>query len=282
MDNSKKVRIIVDSSTDMSARFNDQVEVVPLTVLFGEEEFRDGIDLTRNEFYRKLESGKDLPKTSQATPAAFEEVFSRLRKDGQEGLVITLSSKLSGTYESARMAAEGYPEIRVVDSRNATVGAGILVEHALQCAEQGMGLPELAAEIEAMRERVCLLASLDTLEYLVRGGRISKTAGLAGGILNIKPVVTVEDGTVQVLGKARGPKKANNFLVEHIERCGVDYSLPILLGYTGTSDDLLQNYIRNSGSLWQGHVDELDCAQVCSVIGTHVGPGAVAVAFFKA
>lgn len=282
MDNSKKVRIIVDSSTDMSARFNDQVEVVPLTVLFGEEEFRDGIDLTRNEFYRKLESGKDLPKTSQATPAAFEEVFSRLRKDGQEGLVITLSSKLSGTYESARMAAEGYPEIRVVDSKNATVGAGILVEHALMCAEQGMGLSELEAKMNEMRERVCVLASLDTLEYLVRGGRLSRALGFAGGVLNVKPVITVEDGEVKVLGKARGPKKANNFLVEQIERCGVDYDLPVLLAYSGTSDELLQNYIVNSRGLWEGRVDELNCAQVCSVIGTHVGPGAVAVAFFRA
>lgn len=282
MSRSASVRIIVDSSMDIADRFFGRVEVVPLTVMFGDEEFSDGVDLSRDDFYRRLESDDILPKTSQPSPAVFEEMFARIRDNGQEGLVITLSSVLSGTYESARLAAENYPEIYVVDSKSVTIGTGILVEHALACAERGMSLAELAKEVETMRERICVLAKLNTLEYLVRGGRVSKTAGFAGGLLNVKPVITIEEGAVQILGKARGPKKANAFLIEQIEESGIDYDLPILLGYTGTSDALLRDYIDNSRNLWEGFVDELDCAQICSVIGTHAGPGVVAVAFFKA
>ena len=140
---------------------------------------------------------------------------------------------------------------------------------------------EQRAFVEKKREDICLIAMLDTLEYLKRGGRISKTAALAGGILNIKPVITVKEGEILILGKARGAKKANNLLVELAEKNGVDYSLPILLGYAGTSDELLQNYIHDSRKLWEGHVENLEYAQICSVVGTHTGPGAVAAAFFR-
>ncbi|MBQ6392341.1 MAG: DegV family protein, partial [Eubacterium sp.] len=143
-----------------------------------------------------------------------------------------------------------------------------------------MSREEIAEELNKKRDEICLVAMLDTLEYLKRGGRISGTAAFAGGVLNIKPVVTIKDGEILILGKARGTKKANNFLVEEIKKNGIDYDLPILLGYTGNSVDLLNNYIESSRNLWEGQVDELNCSQICSVVGTHAGPGAVAVAFF--
>ena len=275
------IRIIIDSTTDVSPEAQQQMEVVPLTVSFGEEEYLDGVDLSREDFYRKLEAGQILPKTSQPSPEAFARVYDRIRQEGNEGILITVSSALSGTYQSACIAAEEYPEIRVIDSRNVAVGTGILAEYALRRTEEGAGLDALAEELEKKREEICLVAMLDTLEYLKRGGRISKTAALAGGILNIKPVITLKDGVIVILGKARGAKKANNLLVEQIEQNGIDYSLPILLGYTGTSDTLLQNYIHDSRALWEGHVEKLECALICSVVGTHAGPGAVAVAFFR-
>ena len=197
------------------------------------------------------------------------------------GIVITLSSDLSGTYQSACIAAADYPEIRVVDSKNVAVGAGILAEYAVICAECGMSAEEIAQELEDKKKDVCLVAMLDTLEYLWKGGRLSRTAAIAGGLLNIKPVITIKDGAVVVLGKARGAKKANNLLVEQITANGVQYNMPVLLGYTGTSDTLLQNYIADSRMLWEGHLDKLERSQICSVIGTHAGPGAVAVAFFR-
>lgn len=275
------IRIIIDSTTDVSPEAQQQMEVVPLTVSFGEEEYLDGVDLSREDFYRKLEAGQILPKTSQPSPEAFARVYDRIRQEGNEGILITVSSALSGTYQSACIAAEEYPEIRVIDGKNVAIGTGILAEYALRRTEEGAELDALAEELEKKREEICLVAMLDTLEYLKRGGRISKTAALAGGILNIKPVITLKDGVIVILGKARGAKKANNLLVEQIEQNGIDYSLPILLGYTGTSDTLLQNYIHDSRALWEGHVEKLEYALICSVVGTHAGPGAVAVAFFR-
>ena len=275
------IKIIIDSTTDIPEQVLHQVEVVPLTVSFGDEEYLDGIDLSRNDFYRKLEAGQILPKTSQPSPEAFAEVFQRIHEAGDEGVFISVASALSGTCQSAAIAAADYPEISVVDSRNVAVGTGILAEYALQLIARGITREELVQKLEKKREDICLIAMLDTLAYLKRGGRISKTAALAGGILNIKPVITVKEGELLILGKARGAKKANNLLVELAEKNGVDYSLPILLGYAGTSDELLQNYIHDSRKLWEGHVENLEYAQICSVVGTHTGPGAVAAAFFR-
>ena len=281
MSDTRKTQIIIDSTTDLPEGLKAAVKVVPLIVSFGEKQYEDGVELSRDEFYRELESGKVLPKTSQASPAAFEKVYREVREKGMEGVVIALASDLSGTYQSACIAASDYPEIRVVDSKTVAIGAGILTEHAIACAEAGMSAERIAEEIEEKKKDVCLVAMLDTLEYLWKGGRLSRTAAIAGGILNIKPVITIKDGTVVVLGKARGAKKANNLLVEQVTSNGVQYDMPVLLGYTGVSDELLQNYIADSKALWEGHLEKLECSQICSVIGTHAGPGAVAVAFFK-
>ena len=281
MNDNKKTQIIIDSTTDLAEGFRDRVMVVPLMVSFGEKEYIDGIELSRDEFYRKLETEDVIPKTSQASPAAFETVYREVREKGMNGIVITLSSDLSGTYQSACIAAADYPEIRVVDSKNVAVGAGILAEYAVICAECGMSQEQIAEELEDKKQDICLVAMLDTLEYLWKGGRLSRTAAIAGGLLNIKPVITIKDGAVVVLGKARGAKKANNLLVEQIRINGVQYNMPVLLGYTGTSDTLLQNYISDSRMLWEGQLDKLESSQICSVIGTHAGPGAVALAFFK-
>ena len=275
------IRIITDSTVDIADKYSDLFTVVPLTVTFGEKDYIDGVTITKQDFYQKLISGPDLPKTSQATPAVFAEVFRKLQEEGDEAIVITVSSRLSGTYQSACIAAEDFPNVRVVDSKNVSIASGVLAEYALRCAEEGMGLDELADHLAKKREEIGLVAMVDTLEYLKKGGRISGAAALAGGVLGIKPVVTARDGELAVLGKARGSKKANNLLIEQIRKNGVDFSMPLLLGYTGLSDDMLQQYIQDSQCLWKGHVDDLDCVQLSSVIGTHAGPGAVAVAYFK-
>lgn len=275
------VRIITDSTVDIPDKYSSLFTVVPLTVSFGETDYIDGVTISKQEFYRKLTSSPELPKTSQATPDAFIKVFREITEQGDEAVVITVTSRLSGTYQSACLAAEDFPNIRVVDSLNVSIGSGILAEYALRCASRGMGLDELARHLSDKRDEIGLVAMVDTLEYLKKGGRISGAAAFAGGVLGIKPVVTVRDGLLTVLGKARGSKKANNLLAEQIRKDGVDFSLPLLLGYTGLSDDMLQQYIEDSQSLWKGHVEGLDCVQLSSVIGTHAGPGAVAVAYFK-
>ena len=276
------VRIIVDSSTDVSEEYREKIQFVPLTVRFGDKEYLDGVELSKHQFYEMLVESDVLPTTSQATPAAFADCFEAIASAGDSAVVITLSSKLSGTYQSAVLAAEEYPNIYVVDSQSVAIGTGVLAQYAVELAQQGMGAEEIAQVLTHQREKVCVVALLDTLEYLKKGGRISKTVAFAGGVLNIKPVVTIQDGAVALIGKARGSRNGNNLLVEKIrEAGGVDFERPVLLGYTGLSSALLEKYVDDSKALWADHVDKLDGCLLCSVIGTHAGPGAVAVAFFK-
>lgn len=276
------VRIIVDSSTDVSEKYREKIQFVPLTVRFGDREYLDGVELSKHQFYEMLVESDVLPTTSQATPAAFAEYLESVASAGDSAVVITLSSKLSGTYQSAVLAAEDYPNIYVVDSQSVAIGTGVLAQYAVELAQQGMGAEEIAQVLTQQREKVCVVALLDTLEYLKKGGRISKTVAFAGGMLNIKPVVTIQDGAVALIGKARGSRNGNNLLVEKIrEAGGVDFERPVLLGYTGLSSALLEKYVDDSKALWADHVDKLDGCLLCSVIGTHAGPGAVAVAFFR-
>ena len=276
------VRIIIDSTVDVSPELLARVEVVPLTVSFGAEEYIDGVTITHEEFYNKLIESDVLPTTSQATPAAFADVFERLAAAGDSAVVITLAHQLSGTCQSARIAAEDYDNIFVVDSGSVTLGAGILAEYALRCVDEGMDAESIAAAVEAKKEDVCLIAMLDTLEYLKKGGRISATVAFAGGLLNLKPVVNIKDGVINMLGKARGSKQGNNLLVQEINKAGgIDFSMPILLGYTGLTDVLLKKYMTDSATLWENGVENLPYTSIGSVVGTHAGPGAIAAAFFR-
>lgn len=276
------VRIIVDSTTDLIPSVKEKVETVPLTVRFGDEEFIDGVTIDHKMFYEKLIESDVIPTTSQATPSAFVPYFDKIKENGDTAVVITVSSKLSGTYQSACIAAEDYDNIYVVDSGSVTIGAGILVEYALSLSDSGLSAEEIADKLEEKKDSVIIVAMLDTLEYLKKGGRISAAVAFAGGVLNIKPVVSVEKGEIKMLGKARGSKQGNNLLVQEIQKAGgVDFDRPLLLGYTGLTDTLLKKYVEDSKALWAHAKNELNSSVIGSVIGTHVGPGAVAVAFFK-
>lgn len=278
------VRIIVDSTTDLPEQTARRVTVVPLTIHFGEQQYVSGVDIDARKFYEMLVEGDVLPTTSQPTPYAFTQVFQEAVDAGDTVVCITVSSKLSGTYQSACIAAVDFPgKVFVVDSLTVAIGGGILTEYALSLTDKGMDAEEIAWKLMQKREKVRLLALLDTLEYLKKGGRISSAVAFAGGLLNIKPVIAVADGEVKMLGKARGSKQGNNLLVQEIDKAGgVDFEKPLLLGYTGLSDALLQKYIVDSAALWQGKVEQLPVSIVGSVVGTHAGPGAVAVAFFAA
>lgn len=277
------VKIIVDSTADINPSVKERFKVVPLTIHFGEEEYIDGVTITNHEFYEKLIESDVLPSTSQATPIVFSEAFKEVADAGDSAVVLTIASDFSGTYQSAMIAAADYPEkIFVVDTRTAAIGSGILAELALRHADEGMSAKEIAERLMEEREKVCLIALLDTLEYLQKGGRISKVEAFAGGLLSIKPVIAVKDGKIITLGKARGSKQGNNYLIKEIENAGgADFSKPVILGYTGLSDKLLEKYVKDSQALWADHTDELHSTVIGSVIGTHAGPGAIAVAFFR-
>ena len=278
------IRIIVGSTADVTPAVRARVDVVPLTIHFGETEYIDGVTIDSKTFYEMLVESDVLPTTSQATPFAFEKAFRAAVEAGDEVVCITCTSKLSGTYQSAVIAAEDFPgKVHVVDSRTIAIGEAILAEYALSLVDRGMSAQEVVWKLMQKREKVRVLALLDTLEYLKKGGRISATAAIAGGILNIKPVIAITDGEIRVLGKARGSRQGNNLLVQEIGKAGgVDFSKPLLLGYTGLSDLLLKKYVSDSAALWQDQVEKLEVAVIGSVVGTHAGPGAVAVAFFAA
>ena len=277
-----KTRIIVDSTADLTLSYQERVHIVPLTVHFGEEEYVDGVTIDKNAFYEKLIETDVMPTTSQATPDAFMKEFDKAKEAGEAAVVITLSAQLSGTYQSACIAAADYENIYVVDGMSAAIGTGILVELAIRLLDEGMAAAEIAAVLEKEKSKVLVVALIDTLEYLKRGGRIPKSVAVVGGMLNIKPVASIDNGVINILGKARGSKMGNNLLVEEIEKAGgVDFTKPVLLGYTGISDALLLKYIEDSKHIWEGNLDEVRYETVGSVIGTHAGPGAVAVAFFK-
>lgn len=277
-----KTRIIIDSTMDLSPELKSKVSIVPLTVHFGDEEYIDGVTIDHKAFYEKLVETDVHPSTSQATPDAFIKEFEKAKAAGEGAVVITLSSKLSGTYQSAQIAAEDYENVFLVDSGSVTIGGGILVEYALRLLNEGLEAKEIAEKLEEAKERIIIIALVDTLEYLKKGGRISKTVAFAGAVLNIKPVLAVEDGEITILGKARGSKMGNNLLVQEIEKSGgVNFGMPVLLGYSGLSDALLLKYIEDSKSLWDDGLDEIHYTSIGSVIGTHAGPGAIAAAFFK-
>ena len=277
-----KTRIIVDSTADLLPEFRNRVHIVPLTVHFGDEEYIDGVTIDNKTFYEKLIESDVLPSTSQATPDAFSKELEKAKAAGEAALVITLASTFSGTYQSARIAAEDYENVYIVDSSSVAMGTGILVELALRMLDEGKNAKEIAQILEEEKKKIVIVALVDTLEYLKKGGRVSKTVAFVGGVLNIKPVLSVVDGQIHMLGKARGSKMGNNLLVEEINKAGgIAFDKPVLLGYSGISDALLLKYIEDSRYIWEGNLPQIRYTTVGSVIGTHVGPGAVVVAFFR-
>lgn len=278
------IRIITDSASDILSPHRPEITILPLTITFGEKAYLDdGVDLTHRQFYERLIESDTLPTTSQISPSQFEDAFREAIDAGETVIAIVLSGKLSGTYQSACMAAQEFSEqIYIVDSESAAIGEQILVERAVELMDQGLEAAEIAQRLELEKKEICIVALLDTLEYLKRGGRISGTVALVGGLLSIKPVITLQNGEVVLLGKARGSKNGNNLLVREIQKTsGIDFSRPYRLGYSGLSDTLLQKYIADSRELWEGHTDSLPISTIGGTIGTHVGPGGVAVAFFR-
>lgn len=275
------IHIITDSASDIIDSGRENLTVIPMTITFGETEYQDGVTLNHKQFYEMLIESSALPVTSQIPPFLFQEAMKKAVAKGDDVIAITLSGKLSGTWQSAVVAAENFPgSVYVVDSENVTVGEHILVDYAFRLVDQGLGVAEIVEELNLLKKRIRLVALLDTLEYLKKGGRISSAAALAGSILSIKPVIAIQDGEVAILGKARGSKQANNLIVEQIQAAGgIDFSMPYFLGYTGLSKDLIQKYIEDNASLWENETDYLPVDSVGGTIGTHTGPGAIAVAF---
>lgn len=279
------VRIITDSASDISQEKAKEwgITVLPLKVRFGDEEFLDGVTLSSTDFYKKLVETDEIPKTSQISPYDYSEEFRKADEAGDEIIYFSLSSGVSGSYQSACIAAEDFSDnIYIVDTKQFCISEYIIVQRAVQLRDQGLNAKEIIDTITPELQKAHVIAVFDTLEYLKLGGRISSAAAFAGNILMIKPVITIEDGVVMVIGKARGSKNGHNMLMEFVKKTGgIDFDKPICLAYSGFSDEILKKYVEDSKVLYEGQEDKIQYAVAGATIGTYTGPGAIALAYFE-
>ena len=278
------IRIIADSASDISQDLAAKwgITVLPLRVRFGEEEYLDGVTLSNRSFYEKLIETDVVPKTSQIPPFEYEKHFAEAVAAGDDVICFCLSSGVSGSYQSACIAAQDFADhVTVIDSRQFCISYYIIVERAVQLRDLGCPAVEIVSRISEELKDAHVIAVFNTLEYLRLGGRIGNAAAFAGNLISLKPVLTIEEGVVKVIGKARGSRNSSNLLVKGIQNLGgIDFDRPVALGYTGFSDEVLQKYVSDSKFLYEGYEDRLEYASVGATIGTYAGPGAIAVAFF--
>lgn len=273
------IRILTDSASDIEQNEFSGITVIPLTVTIDGEDFRDGIDLNKDEFYRRLETSDTMPVTSLITPYRFGEIFRQVQEAGDEAIVLPISSGLSGTFQSAMTAAADYPAVSVVDTKVVAGAQRILVLRALELVNQGLSRAQVVEALEKEKQEIVIYAVVDTLKYLQKGGRISKSTAVVGGIMGIKPILALEDGKLVPIAKARGSRQGNAFLNEKIKaHGGVDFARPYCAIYAGTDRTPLEQYIRDNENLLNGN--PIPIAQIGSAVGTHCGPGTIAVTFF--
>lgn len=277
------IKKITDSTSDIDLKYAKElnVEVVPLKVIIDGKEYKDRIDLQPEEFYDLLVNSQTLPSTSQPSPQDFVDLYETAKNNNDSVIVITLSSVISGTYQSANLAKDlvDYDDIYVIDSLGTTQMQRLLVLKAVALRNEGMNAQDLYTFLEAYKHRIRLFAFVDTLEYLYKGGRLSRTAATAGTLLKFKPIIGFDEGKLDVFAKARGTQKATAKIIDLIQQDGeMDLDEPICIGYTGSSDglDKFENTLRETL-----HFGETLHGIVGPVIGTHAGPGARLIAYVK-
>lgn len=276
------VKILTDSSCDLSVERCAEldVEMLPITVHFGEESYRANLDITNGEFYEKLAEAKELPKTAQIPPAFFEQKFREYQEHGDEVVCLFISSKMSGTLQSATVAKDilGATNIYLPDTLNVTFALALLVEEAVKMRGRGLSAPEIVEHIQELIPRVRLWALIDDLKYLKMGGRLSATSALVASILGICPIITLKDGLVEVVGKARGKKAAFKYIEGLVQKHEISSDYCVTVGNANvpeTCEDFLEYFEEILKKR------EVHCCSIGSIVGTHTGPGAVGLAYIK-
>jgi DegV family protein with EDD domain len=274
------VRVVTDSTADLPAKVIQEwgITVIPLCVNFGTEVYRDGADLQPDEFYRKLVSSSILPTTSVPPPGIFTEVYEKLSRDGAEVVSIHISSKLSGTYDCARLAAKelGNKRVEIIDSLAVSMGLGLLIIAAARVAQTGASLEEVTALVRRAMKRCYLVGLLDTLEYLQKGGRIGRAQSFLGQVLNIKPLLTVRDGEVHPLERVRTRRHALNRLCQLALAHQPFEEVAILHSAAPQEAELVAEQLAPAFPR-----ERMQLAQFGPVLGTHIGPGAVGIAVLQ-
>lgn len=277
------VKIITDSGSDLSQEdaLKEGIKVIPLVFRFADGEFADGVDLSNHEFYERLENNDELPKTSQISPYQYTEVFKEAVADGSEVVYLSISSGVSGCFQSATLASKDFDgKVKVFDSKHFCISLRILAEYAKRLADEGKNADEIMAELEKAREKVRIIAIFATLENLKKGGRISSTAAFVGEVLSIKPIITISDGGVGILGKVRGMKKGYTAMREYVlNDGGIDLTMPYAVAYSGTDDANINGFLEGNRDLYD-NAEDIPLSYVGATVGTYAGPGAIATAYF--
>lgn len=277
------VKIITDSVSDLPGDLKSAygIEVLPLMVNFGEVSYRDGIDLTPEAFFEKLKTAETLPTTSQVNVGQFVECFDRIVEAGDEAVVITLSSKLSGTYSAAVTAVEeaGKDRITVLDSKFVSFGQGLLVLKAAEMAREGMNRDDIVKACENLMGRLEMLIFVDTLTYLHKGGRLSAGEAVIGGLLSIKPILSVKDGALAPLDKVRGRKKTLKWFEQYLQDHSAEMSEESVGFFHAADPIFMEEMIDVASSVIRP--SKIHRSTVGAVVGTHSGPGCVAFAYFR-
>lgn len=274
------IRIVVDSTCDIPAAKREKLglTMVPLTINFEDGAYKDAIDLTNSEFYEKLSKAAKLPTTSQVNPGEFEEVFREITCAGDDIVCICLSSKLSGTYNSALTAAGTVSPDRIhcVDTNSASFGSYLIVKEAVGMRDSGLSAKEIAEKSQNISDRLKIIAMVDTLKYLKMGGRLSGTAAMIGGLLGIHPIIKVSKGIIEAIGKTRGQRAAFQKLLDYFIAENVDFSCGVAFGHSNAPEKLKEFMDFTAAHIRTGDVL---IGSLGSVIGAHIGPGAVGLAY---
>ena len=275
------IRIMVDTSSDYTVEEikAKEMELAPLHITVGEADYRDAYDLSKDKFYELLIQGEELPKTSQPTPQDFVDIFEDAEEKKDDLICILLSSRLSGTFQSATLAKSivDYDNIHLVDSLGATHMIRLMAEYAQELIAEGKNVGEILAALEEMKSKIKVLAVVDTLEYLCKGGRVSKATAAIGEMAKVKPMITVTEGEVAVIGKSMGKNKAISNLMKAFEECEVDERFPIYSVSTfGTENcEAFETRLTAAGYQFKERV------QIGATIGTHIGPGVFGMIFVQ-
>ncbi len=276
------LRILIDSAADYlpadAAKRN--IEFIPLTVTLDGTPYQDGVDLTTDEYYDKLSRAAEFPKTSQPSPQAFADIFQDVKDKGDEMICITLAAALSGTYQSANIAKDmvEYDQIHIINAKTATCAIRILADYARDLADKGVAALEIVERIKALREKVKIYVVPDTLEYLYKGGRLSKGVAAIGEMVSLKPIITLNDeGAIMVPGKCMGKNKAIMFILKAINELEIDTDFPFYTIYTLGMENCehLEKKLDTEGHKTDKRL------QIGATIGSHIGPGVFGVIFVQ-
>lgn len=276
-----KINIITDSSSDITQQEAKELEVtvIPLGITFDGEMYKDGVNLTTDEFYKKLTTGGKLPTTSQPSTGEFLDLFNAIKQKGEAAVLILISSKLSGSFENAKIAKDmcGYEHIHIVDSLTTICALKLLVKEAVN-RKESMSVDVLVDYLNSLKTRIRILGVIETLEYLYKGGRLNKGAAVMGSILNIKPIITVQDGLVVVIEKPRGVKSAIKNVLNYMHKKPFDTSYPIYFGYSMNDEkcELLKKAVTEKFI-----IENIEKSHIGASVGTHVGPNVCAVVYVE-